>query len=214
MAKSDGVPDPTIRRLSLYLRQLERYRETGLCTVSSKQLGESLQLTDTQVRKDLAFFGHLGHPGIGYRVEEMIGRIRRILGTDREWKVALVGAGNLGRAFASYRGFADKGFQVAAVLDIDPDKIGTVLSGAAPLTVQPVTELAAIIKRRKIGLAVLAVPASAAQAVADECVRAGVMGILNFAPSALRVPPGATVINMDLAVHLEQLSFRVCEILR
>lgn len=211
MAKSDAIPGPTVRRLSLYLRQLEMYRETGLRTVSSKQLGESLQLTDAQVRKDLAVFGHLGHPGIGYRVEEMIGRIRRILGTDRLWNVALVGAGNLGRAFASYRGFVAKGFNIVAVFDADPSKIGTVMPGADPVVVQPVSELAETIGLRNIDLAILAVPISEAQAMADQCMQVGVRGILNFAPMALRVAPGATIINVDLAVHLEQLSFRVCE---
>src|SRR5947209_13040320 len=118
------IPDPAVRRLSLYLRQLEAFQRKDRRTISSKQLGESLRLTDAQVRKDLAYFGQFGHPGIGYRVEDLIVQLRKILGTDRTWNVLLVGAGNVGRALSSYRGFESKGFQVVAVFDNDPSKVG------------------------------------------------------------------------------------------
>src|SRR5579862_9776630 len=122
--KHDSIPNPAVRRLSLYLRQLEVFRRKDRKTISSKQLGESLGLTDAQVRKDLAYCGQFGHPGIGYRVDELIAQVRRILGTDKTWNVLLVGAGNLGRALSTYRGFDAKGFRLVAVFDTDPTKVG------------------------------------------------------------------------------------------
>src|ERR671928_931964 len=118
------IPNPAVRRLSLYLRQLEAFKRKDRRTISSKQLGESLHLTDAQVRKDLAYFGQFGHPGIGYRVDDLIAQVKRILGTDKTWNVLLVGAGNLGRALMAYKGFDQKGFRLVAVFDADPGKIG------------------------------------------------------------------------------------------
>src|SRR5438105_15057434 len=118
------IPNPAVRRLSLYLRQLEAFKRKDRRTISSKQLGESLNLTDAQVRKDLAYFGQFGHPGIGYRVDDLIAQVKRILGTDKIWNVLLVGAGNLGRALMAYRGFDTKGFKIVAVFDADPAKVG------------------------------------------------------------------------------------------
>src|SRR5919199_1245166 len=117
------IPNPAVRRLSLYLRQLESFQRKDRRTISSKQLGESLGLTDAQVRKDLAYFGQFGHPGIGYRVEDLIAQVRKILGTDKIWEVILVGAGNLGRALSAYKGFPAKGFRLMAVFDNDPSKV-------------------------------------------------------------------------------------------
>src|SRR5881392_764284 len=128
------IPNPAVRRLSLYLRQLEVFQRKDRSTISSKQLGQSLGLTDAQVRKDLAYFGQFGHPGIGYRVDDLIARVRKILGTDKTWPVLLVGAGNLGRALLAYRGFDAKGFKLTAVFDNDPSKIGKKF---APFIVQP-----------------------------------------------------------------------------
>src|SRR5215207_7987715 len=113
----DSIPNPAVRRLSLYLRQLESFQRKDRRTISSKQLGESLNLTDAQVRKDLAYFGQFGHPGIGYRVDDLIAQVKRILGTDKVWNVLLVGAGNLGRALMAYKGFGAKGFRLVAVFD-------------------------------------------------------------------------------------------------
>src|SRR5438477_1668916 len=123
LPRHDVIPNPAIRRLSLYLRQLEAFKRKNRRTISSKQLGESLAITDAQVRKDLAYFGQFGHPGIGYRVDDLIARVRHILGTDKVWDVLLVGAGNLGRALLAYHGFGAKGFQLAAVFDNDPAKV-------------------------------------------------------------------------------------------
>ena len=200
------IPNPAVRRLSLYLRQLEAFKRKDRRTISSKQLGESLGLTDAQVRKDLAYFGQFGHPGIGYRVEDLINQVRRILGTDKTWNVLLIGAGNLGRALMSYKGFDAKGFRLAAVFDADPSKVG---KKAGPFVIQPLTELADTIIKQSIRLAILAVPADAAQPVADQLIAAGVRGILNFAPVNITVPANVALNAVDLAVQLEQLSFQV-----
>ena len=156
LPRPDSIPNPAVRRLSLYLRQLESFKRSDRRTISSKQLGESLGLTDAQVRKDLAYFGQFGHPGIGYRVDDLIAQVRRILGTDKVWNVLLVGAGNLGRALLAYRGFDSKGFQLVAVFDNDPAKVGRKLG---PFAVQPLAELASSPSRSTtIRLAILASP--------------------------------------------------------
>lgn len=200
------IPNPAVKRLSLYLRQLEAFKRKDRRTISSKQLGESLGLTDAQVRKDLAYFGQFGHPGIGYRVDDLIAHMRRILGTDKTWNVLLVGAGNLGRALMAYRGFNTKGFELAAVFDNDPAKTGKKIG---PFVVQPLSELQDTIRKRGIRLAIMTVPAEVAQDVADQLVRAGIRGLLNFAPVSLQLPPDVALNAVDLAVSLEQLSFQV-----
>jgi redox-sensing transcriptional repressor len=205
-SKSDNIPNPAIRRLSLYLRQLEAFLKVNRRTISSRQLGESLNLTDAQVRKDLGYFGQFGHPGIGYRVEELISQIKRILGTDKTWNVLLVGAGNLGRALLAYKGFEKKGFRIVAVFDADPNKVG---KKHASFTIQPISELWDVVEKKEIRLGIIAVPADYAQEVADMLVNAGVRGILNFAPVSLSVPESIGMSGVDLAVHLEQLSFQI-----
>jgi redox-sensing transcriptional repressor len=203
--RPDLIPNPAVRRLSLYLRQLEAFKRKDRRTVSSKQLGESLNLTDAQVRKDLAYFGQFGHPGIGYKVDDLIAQVKRILGTDKTWNVMLVGFGNLGRALASYRGFDAKGFRLVAIFDSDAGKIG---KKHGPLTVQPLEALNETVQRLNIRLAMLAVPGEVAQEVADRLVEAGIHGILNFAPASINVPPDVAMNAVDLAVQLEQLSFQ------
>jgi redox-sensing transcriptional repressor len=200
------IPSPAVRRLSLYLRQLESFKRKDRRTISSKQLGESLGLTDAQVRKDLAYFGQFGHPGIGYRVDDLIGQVKHILGTDKVWNVLLVGAGNLGRALLAYRGFASKGFRLVAVFDNDPGKVG---KRQGSFAVQPIDQLEETIRRENIRLAMLAVPADVAQEVADQVIEAGIRGLLNFAPVSITVPPHIALNSVDLAVQLEQLSFQV-----
>lgn len=204
-SRQDLIPNPAIRRLSLYLRQLENFKRKEQGTISSKQLGESLGLTDAQVRKDLAYFGQFGHPGIGYRVDELIVQVKHILGTDRQWNVILVGFGNLGRALASYRGFDAKGFRLVAIFDADPAKVGKKHDG---LAIRPLSELADTVRRSNVRLAMLAVPGDAAQDVADQLVDAGVSGLLNFAPATITVPAHVALNAVDLAVQLEQLSFQ------
>ena len=209
MPRLDNVPAPAVRRLSLYLRQLEAFDAIDRRTVSSRELGQSLNLSDAQVRKDLAYFGQFGHPGVGYRVGELIQRVRRILGTDKQASVLLVGVGNLGRALASFRGFTKRGFEVVAVFDKDPQKIGQQVVGTRTLKIQSLSDMPAVVKKLGVRLGVLAVPAPAAQAVAEEMVAAGIRGILNFAPVNLQVSPEVSVASVDLGVHLEQLSFQL-----
>jgi redox-sensing transcriptional repressor len=189
----------------LYLRQLESFKRKERRTISSRQLGESLHLTDAQVRKDLAYFGQFGHPGIGYRVEELILQVRKILGTDKTWNVLLAGAGNLGRALSAYKGFNAKGFKLVAIFDADPGKIGRKLG---PFAIQPMSELAAAVQQQQIRLAMVAVPADFAQQVVDQLVAAGIKGILNFAPTSITVPEHVALNAVDLSVQLEQLSFQ------
>jgi redox-sensing transcriptional repressor len=200
------IPSPAVRRLSLYLRQLEAFKRQDRRTISSKQLGESLGLTDAQVRKDFAYFGQFGHPGIGYRVDDLIGQVRRILGTDKTWNVMLVGAGNLGRALLAYGGFTAKGFNLVAIFDNAQNKVGQKIG---EFTIQSLSELQETIRQHSIKLAILTVPADAAQIVADQLIAAGIRGLLNFAPVSLQLPQDIALNAVDLAVSLEQLSFQV-----
>src|SRR5258707_10512306 len=160
LPRPESVPNPAVRRLSLYLRQLEAFKRKDRRTISSKQLGESLGLTDAQVRKDLAYFGQFGHPGIGYRVEDLITQVKHILGTDKTWNVLLVGAGNLGRALIAYNGFQAKGFRLAAVFDNDESKGG---HREGDFAIQSLTELEDTIQKQNIRLRILAGPADAAE---------------------------------------------------
>jgi redox-sensing transcriptional repressor len=193
-------------RLSLYLRCLEGLLQAGVNRVSSSLLGESLGITDAQVRKDLASLGNLGQPGIGYDAVELASAIRGTLGIDREWTVALVGVGNLARALLRYPGFVERGFRIVALFDRDPAKVGQTLDG---LPVHPMERMPAVLAATPADLGVITVPAGAAQAVANALIAAGIRGILNFAPGILRVPPGVRVVNVDLTVQLEQLAFLV-----
>jgi len=206
LTRNESVPNPAVRRLSLYLRQLETFRQKGRRTISSKQLGASLNLTDAQVRKDLAYFGQFGHPGVGYRVDDLIVQVKHILGTDKTSNVLLVGAGNLGRALAAYRGFDAKGFRLVAVFDSDSAKIG---QRHGEFSVQPMSQVAGAVAKLNIRLGIIAVPADVAQDVADQLIAAGVRGLLNFAPVSLHVPADVAINAVDLAVQLEQLSFQV-----
>jgi redox-sensing transcriptional repressor len=201
-----SVPHPAIRRLSLYLRQLESFAAESRHTVSSRELGRALGLGDAQVRKDLANFGSFGQSGVGYRVEELVGKLKRILGVDRSWDVVLMGAGNVGRALLAYRPFREKGFRLVAVFDSDTRLHGQQFGG---VKVQPFSEVGETVRRVGAKLAVIAVPAEAAQRAADALVAGGVRGILNFAPVNLKVPEGVAVNSVDLVVQLEQLAFQV-----
>lgn len=208
--KSGKIPEPTVRRLSLYLRELENLRRADHRTVASKRLAQALKLTPTQIRKDLAHFGQFGRRGVGYGIVELVAEIRRILGTDRTWNVLLVGAGNLGAALSAYRGFAKKGFRLVAVFDVDKSKIGRPVSALQhDLRVQSIDDIPKTVRQKDIRLAIVAVPGEAAQQVADILVAAGIRGLLNFAPVSLDVDSKVALSSVDLAVHLEQLSFQV-----
>jgi redox-sensing transcriptional repressor len=197
----------TVRRLSHYLRSLEGFEEPG-GTVSSEELAARGQTTAAQVRKDLSHFGSFGKRGLGYQVDELRSRLRRILGIDRTWRVALVGAGRIGLALFEYPAFRARGFECVAIFDSDPDKIGTELGG---LVVRDPTELEDAAGELGIELVILAVPAEAAQEMASRAVDAGVRGILNFAPIRLNVPPRISVEDVNLVMELEALSFALSQ---
>jgi len=201
----EKIPRPTVRRLSLYLRELESLLAQNRQTISSRQLGDMLGLTDAQVRKDLAYFGQFGHPGIGYRIPELVEELRKILGTDRPWNACIVGAGNIGRALMPYGRFERKGFHIVAIFDASPAVVGTDVGGHR---VRPMDDLPALVSERDIKLAIIAVPAEQAQTVADQLIEAGVVGILNFAPVRLDVHGQVSVTDVDLSVALEQLAFQ------
>ena len=205
-AADGGVPKAVVNRLSLYLRELQHLLRDGRETTSSGQLGNLLGFSDAQVRKDLAYFGHFGHPGVGYRCDELVSAIRRILGTDRDWPVAIIGTGNLGHALLGYRGFSHQGFRIVAAFDTDPKKVGEIIDG---VVIYDMARLSEIVADYKIKMALIAVPSAGAQAAADRLVAAGIEGIVNFAPVTLNLPPNVSLVGVDLAMELEQLSFSV-----
>lgn len=169
-------------------------------------LGESLGISDAQVRKDLAYFGQFGRRGHGYDGKSLVQAIRRILGVDRRWPVVLVGLGNLGRALVRYRGFGQQGFEIVAIVDADPSVIGRSVSG---VTVESLERLERVVRERRVRLAIIAVPAEAAQPVADQLVAAGIEGILNFAPAPVLVPDRVRLQSVDLTIQLENLAFLI-----
>lgn len=201
-----AIPRGVVNRLSLYLRELQHLVRDGHKTISSNQLGPRLGFTDAQVRKDLAYFGQFGYPGIGYRCDELIVAIQKILGTDREWKAALVGAGNLGRALLGYKGFAQQGFKIVAAFDVDSEKVGKTIED---VPIHCLEDIPQIVRQLGIRLAVIAVPAGAAQSVADALSGSEIDGILNFAPVTISLPNGISQVGVDLAIEMEQLSFSV-----
>jgi redox-sensing transcriptional repressor len=205
-ATEGQVPKAVVSRLSLYLRELQHLVRDGNETTSSTQLGRLLGFTDAQVRKDLAYFGQFGYPGIGYRCGELIAAIKGILGTNLPWPLAIIGLGNLGRALMGYKGFQQQGFQIAAAFDVDPAKVGKAVDG---IPVHHLDDISSVAAAHKIRLAIIAVPSPSAQKVADALVAAGIEGILNFAPVTLNLPKHVRTVGVDLAIELEQLSFAV-----
>lgn len=219
------VPRATISRMALYLRELRQLQQRGIETVQSKSLGKHLGLSDSQIRRDLSVFKLSGRRGVGYNVPTLIRSIKAIMGTDRTWEVVLIGVGNLGRALCGYKGFEEQCFRLVALFDNDPEKVSTpeIVSdpdtvgqpkngGASThgLPIYPITSLREKVMQLKVDLAILAVPSAAAQPVAEELMKAGVCGILNFAPVTLRDLRGdIAVVNVDLALELQRLVFGV-----
>ena len=198
------IADSTVRRLSLYLRFLEEFENAGLTTVSSDELAARGGTTSAQVRKDLSFFGSFGKRGLGYQVAELTQSMRRILGLERDWRVIIVGIGKIGSALAQYEGFQQRGFRVVGLYDSDPAKIGREVYH---LPVLPIEAIAEDNRERPVDIAVIAVPASAAQRVVDQVVAAGITGIMSFAPIQLHVPADVTLNTVNMAMELERLSF-------
>ena len=198
------VAESTVRRLSLYLRFLEAFEEQGMATVSSEALAARGGTTSAQVRKDLSFFGSFGKRGLGYSVPELASRLRDILGLGTEYRVVIVGAGNLGRALVHFRGFGTRGFNVVSIYDDDPAKIGQVMNG---LEVRDQALLEQDLTTHRADIAVIVTPSEVAQQLADRLVGAGVRAILNFAPVQLQTPATVVVKNVNLALELETLSY-------
>jgi redox-sensing transcriptional repressor len=198
------IADSTVRRLSIYLRYLEELASRGMATTSSDELAKHSGTTPAQVRKDLSFFGSFGKRGLGYSVAELSERIREILGLGREWRVVIIGAGKIGSALSTYRGFKQRGFTVVAVYDQDPQKVGRRWDGHV---VRDVVDLERDAGDDPPDIAVLAIPADNVQSEVDRIVRAGIKAILNFAPARLDVPADITLKNVNMAMELEGLSF-------
>ncbi|NPV66842.1 MAG: redox-sensing transcriptional repressor Rex [Anaerolineae bacterium] len=198
------IPDIVIGRLPIYLRELTLLREEGYEVTSSHELGQRLGISSAQIRKDLSWFGPFGKQGTGYAIAYLQEQLKKILHLDREWQVALVGAGDLGRALARYGGFAHRGFRITRIFDNDPAKIGSYVGNIKVLSIRVMKEE---IERIGIQVAMVAVPASAAQQVTDALVAAGVRAILNYAPIVLAVPEGVHVQHIDPAAHLQHMTY-------
>jgi redox-sensing transcriptional repressor len=201
----EPVSELTTNRLSVYLRCLNALDEAGVKTISSQALAEQFDLNAAQIRKDLAYFGEFGVRGVGYYVKELGTHLRQILGLDRHVRVAIMGAGNLGLALADYPGFRSEGFEIAALFDTERTKIGQRSRSGVPI--YDARMLRRVVRRERIRIAVIAVPAAAAQAVVNEVMAAGIQAVLNFSPGTLKVPPDVKVKSVDLTVSLESLSF-------
>jgi redox-sensing transcriptional repressor len=198
------VPDIIVGRLPLYLRALSHMRAAGVEVTSSQELGAQLGISSAQIRKDLSQFGEFGKQGTGYNVPFLIAQLRRILRIEQVWDVALIGVGDLGRAIANYGGFLDRGFRIALAFESDPDKIG---QRVGALAVMDMAMLEQEIRSRGVRIAMLAVPAAAAQEVTNRLVASGVVGILCYAPTSISVPSGVQVQYTDPVLHLQHMTF-------
>ena len=208
-AKSQSeIPEIVIGRLPLYLRALRRLQQEEKSVTSSHELGRRLDISSAQIRKDLSHFGGFGKQGTGYQIEYLIDQLQEVLQVNQEWMVAVVGAGNLGIAISHYRGFQDRGFRIAHVFDISPQKIGQRIG---EFVVQPVSAMREFIRREGIKIAMLAVPAEEAQPVADLLVEAGVQAILNYAPINIIVPADVQIQYIDPVTHLQHMTFYLDE---
>jgi redox-sensing transcriptional repressor len=198
------IPRKTVYRLSLYFRILERLHQNRIETVSSDALAKAAGVKPTQLRKDLTYFGQFGTRGLGYNVDALLSQLTNVLRTARFQPVILVGAGNLGSALLRYDGFAKEGFEILAAFDVRPEGAKSLHS---KIPVYPIDRMTGFVRENGIKLAILTVPATAAQAVANELVEAGIQAILNFAPIILQVPDQVVVNNVNLAIELENLSY-------
>ena len=204
MTKGRPIPEATVGRLPVYLQALVDIAESGASTVSSEALAEAAGVNSAKVRKDLSHLGSYGTRGVGYDVAYLIHQIRRELGLTQDWPIVIAGIGNLGHALANYRGFPERGFSVAALVDVDPSKVGQRVGRVA---VHHVDDLSDLVRSLDIAIGVIATPAAAVQEVADLMVEAGIRSILNFAPAVIVVPKGVSVRKVDLAVELQILAF-------
>jgi len=203
--KGMRVPTESVKRLSLYLRNLKYLVKEGIETVSSDELAQDIYVSAAQVRKDLSYFGDFGTRGVGYNVKSLISEIESALGLYREWKVALIGVGRLGSALLNYPGFKEFGFRISVAFDSDPKKIGRLYKGV--IRVEDFSQIEKIIKKEKIRIAIITVPAAAAQQIADKLAKAGIEAVLNFSPKYLNISENVKVKTVDIAVELESLAY-------
>jgi redox-sensing transcriptional repressor len=203
-SKHRNIPEPTIARLPRYLRSFAEFAHNQHTVISSKELAAGSGINPAQVRKDLAYFGQFGQRGIGYDVKTLDSKMREILGLHKAWRIALVGCGNLGTALLQYGGFTKAGFRIEAAFDVDPSKVGWELEGVRIWATPAIRQ---VVREKKIEIAIIAVPASQAQRVADDLVDAGIRAIVNFAPCVLTVPKSVLVRGVDLASELEHLTY-------
>lgn len=201
---ADKIPDIIIGRLPIYLRALQRLAEQGIRNTSSQELGEMIGISAAQIRKDISQFGEFGKQGTGYSIPFLIERLQGILKVNRVWDVIIVGIGDMGHALARYNGFVNRGFNVVMLFDNDPEKVGQKVNG---LEIHDTSALADKVKENRIKVAMLTVPASAAQEVATLLVKAGVKAILNYAPIHLTVPKDVHVQHIDPATHLQRMTY-------
>ncbi|RJP53222.1 MAG: redox-sensing transcriptional repressor Rex [Anaerolineaceae bacterium] len=201
---AEKIPDIIIGRLPVYLRALQRMADHGIKTTSSQELGEHVGISAAQIRKDISQFGEFGKQGTGYSIAYLLDKLREILKVDRIWDVALIGAGDMGHALANYQGFTNRGFHIVAIFDNQPQKIGQKIGD---FVVQDAEKIVESIKAANIKIAMLTVPATAAQSVADKLVQAGVRAILNYAPISLNVPNNVKVQHIDPATHLQRMTY-------
>jgi redox-sensing transcriptional repressor len=201
---AEKIPDIIIGRLPVYLRALQRLADKDVHTTSSQELGEIVGISAAQIRKDISQFGEFGKQGTGYAIPFLIEKLQDILKVDRVWEVVIIGMGDIGHALAHYQGFANRGFHVKMVFDNDPKKIGQKIG---EFEVYDTAALAEKIKPHKIKIAMITVPASDAQEVADQLVKAGVKAILNYAPISLNVPEDVRVQYIDPVTHLQRMTY-------
>ena len=198
------VPEVVIQRLPQYLRALTTLHRAGQEVISSQQLGELLQVTPAQIRKDLSYFGRFGKQGRGYDIRHLLERLRHILGLERTWNVAVVGVGRLGRAIISYQGFQPEGFRVVCAFDADPRLIGEKAGG---LTIHDIANIRDVLRGEAIQIAIVSVPADEAQSVIDQLVDAGILSILSYAPMSAHVPPHVHIRSVDPVLELQSMTY-------
>jgi redox-sensing transcriptional repressor len=201
---SNTVPEVVVTRLPQYVRVLKELMAQGIEVANSQQLGEHLQVTPAQIRKDLSYFGRFGKQGRGYIIHRLLEELQQILGLNEQWNVAVIGVGRLGKAILSYPGFTPDGFHIVAALDNNPELVGQTVEG---VTVWPTEDLARVVRENDIEIAVVAVPSRFTQLVIDNLVECGVRAILNYAPIAPQVPAGVKIRNIDPVLSLQSMTY-------
>ncbi len=207
MPKIAKVPEASIKRLSVYMRALKELERREVEVISSAELAGICGINAAQIRKDLTYFGEFGIRGVGYFVKELHFDIRRVLGLNEQRNVAIIGVGNLGKALASYRNFSEHGYNFVAAFDVDPAKIGTLLTGG--IKVENLADIARVVEEKRIDMAIVTTPAAAAQDAVDAAAAAGVRGILNFAPTQVNEPPGVHIKRVDLTTEFDNLAYHL-----